>query len=52
MSKAPWRIEGKVTPFSPWMVVNRALLRLDDAVRESERIKASRRYYATRIRAN
>lgn len=49
---APWRIEGRSTPFTPWFVIRGAVHRLDDATKTAATLKAAHRYYAVRIRAN
>lgn len=46
-----WRIEGKATAFSPWMVI-RTEHRLERAVAEADRMKTAHTYYTTRVRAN
>lgn len=45
-----WRIEGRATPFSPWMVL-RPAHKLESALAEADRLRRVYRFYVTRVRA-
>lgn len=46
-----WRIEGRATPFTPWVVV-RMCHEINDACKRSVWAKRQYRFYAVRVRAN
>ena len=49
--KPAWRIEGRATPFSKWIVV-RQCYALTDACQRAEWARRQYRFYAVRVRAN
>ena len=48
--KPAWHIEGRATPFSPWVVLRPARV-LEEALAEADRLRRVYRYYSTRVRA-